>query len=80
ILHTCEFPQGNTWAKRITKEAIRVLSAEDEVGAIGGTSWKSFGGDQEWKKVAKESQKDGRFLRERPESIYMKATDYSTVQ
>ena len=32
ILHTCEFPQGNTWAKRITKEAIRVLSAEDEVG------------------------------------------------
>lgn len=35
ILHTCEFPQGNTWAKRITKEAIKVLSAEDEVGAIG---------------------------------------------
>jgi Ca-activated chloride channel homolog len=43
ILHTCEFPQGNTWAKRITKEAIRVLSAEDEVGAIGY----SMGGD-EW--------------------------------
>ncbi|MFY9256053.1 MAG: VWA domain-containing protein [Fuerstiella sp.] len=43
ILHTCEFPQGNTWAKRITKEAIRVLSAEDEVGAIGygmnGDEW-----------------------------------------
>jgi uncharacterized membrane protein len=35
ILHTCEFAQGNSWAKRITKEAIRVLSAEDEVGAIG---------------------------------------------
>ncbi|MEZ6061210.1 MAG: VWA domain-containing protein [Planctomycetaceae bacterium] len=35
ILHTCEFPQGNSWAKRITKEAIRVLNAEDEVGAIG---------------------------------------------
>lgn len=43
ILHTCEFPQGNTWAKRITKEAVRVLSAEDEVGAIGysinGDEW-----------------------------------------
>lgn len=43
ILHTCEFPSGNTWAKRITKEAIRVLSAEDEVGAIGygmnGDEW-----------------------------------------
>ena len=43
ILHTCEFPQGNSWAKRITKEAIKVLSAEDEVGAIGygpkGDAW-----------------------------------------
>lgn len=43
ILHTCEFPQGNSWAKRITKEAIRVLNAEDEVGAIGygmnGNEW-----------------------------------------
>ncbi|MEZ6127430.1 MAG: VWA domain-containing protein [Planctomycetaceae bacterium] len=43
ILHTCEFAQGNTWAKRITKEAIKVLSAEDEVGAIGygmnGDEW-----------------------------------------
>lgn len=43
ILHTCEFPSGNTWAKRITKEAIRVLSSEDEVGAIGygmnGDEW-----------------------------------------
>lgn len=43
ILHTCEFPQGNTWAKRITKEAIRVLNSEDEVGAIGygmnGNEW-----------------------------------------
>jgi len=33
-----------------------------------------------WKRVAKESQEDGRFLRERPESIYMKATDYSAIR
>jgi hypothetical protein len=44
------------------------------------TSWKSFGADEEWQKVAKESQKDGKFLRERPESIYMKATDYSAIR
>ena len=43
-------------------------------------SWKAFGSDPEWKKVAKESQKDGRFLRERPESVYMKATDYSAIK
>ena len=44
------------------------------------TSWKAFLTDPEWRKVAKESQKDGRFLRERPESTFMKATDYSPIQ
>jgi uncharacterized membrane protein len=43
ILHTCEFPQGNSWAKRITKKAIQVLSSEDLVGALGygmnGEEW-----------------------------------------
>lgn len=40
ILHTCEFAEGNTWAKRIAKEAIRVLGAQDEVGLL---DW-SYGG------------------------------------
>lgn len=43
-------------------------------------SWKAFGSDEEWQRVAAESQKDGKFLRERPESIYMKATDYSAIR
>ena len=43
-------------------------------------SWDSFGKDEEWKKVAKESQKDGKFLRERPTSIYLKPTDYSALK
>lgn len=34
ILHTCEFPEGNTWAKRITKQAVKVLGAQDEVGVL----------------------------------------------
>lgn len=43
-LHTCEFPEGNTWAKRITKQAIKVLGAQDEVGVLiydyqGGEKW-----------------------------------------
>ncbi len=37
ILHTCEFPQGNSWAKRITKKAIQVLNSEDLVGAMAQT-------------------------------------------
>ena len=43
VLHTCEFPEGNTYAKRVTKEAIRVLGAQDEAGVLaftqGGSSW-----------------------------------------
>jgi uncharacterized membrane protein/Mg-chelatase subunit ChlD len=48
ILHTCEFAEGNTWAKRIAKEAIRVLGSQDEValldfewsgGANNGMNW-----------------------------------------
>ena len=42
-------------------------------------SWKAFGADEEWKKVAKESQQNGRFLRERPEVVYLSPTDYSAV-
>lgn len=34
ILHTCEFPEGNTWGKRITKQAINVLGAKAEVGVL----------------------------------------------
>jgi uncharacterized membrane protein len=34
VLHTCEFPEGNVWAKRIAKEAIRVLGSEDEAGVL----------------------------------------------
>lgn len=39
ILHTCEFPEGNTWAKRITKQAIKVLGAQDEVGVLAYTEF-----------------------------------------
>lgn len=43
-------------------------------------SWAAFGSDEDWKKVAKESQKDGKFLSEPPQSTYMKATDYSPLK
>jgi uncharacterized membrane protein len=42
ILHTCEFPEGNTWAKRITKQAIKVLGTQDEVGVI------DYEGSEKW--------------------------------
>ena len=44
ILHTCEFPEGNTWGKRIAKQAVRVLGAEDEVGILAA----DFGVGETW--------------------------------
>src|SRR2546428_7043649 len=38
VLHTCEFAEGNTMGRRIAKEAIRVLGAQDEVGLLAYTS------------------------------------------
>jgi hypothetical protein len=43
-------------------------------------SWEAFRADPEWKKVAKASEIDGKILRERPESTYMHATDYSAIK
>src|SRR5206468_2878895 len=34
ILHTCEFAEGNTYAKRIARESVRVLGAQDDVGIL----------------------------------------------
>jgi hypothetical protein len=40
-------------------------------------SFKAFRADPEWTKVAEESQKDGKILAKRPESVFMKVADYS---
>ena len=61
-----------------TDTLIYILRHDNREAATA--SWKAFGSDPAWRKVAKESQKDGKFLRERPESIYMQATDYSPLK
>lgn len=42
-------------------------------------SWAAFGADPEWKKVASESQANGRIL-EKVESVFLTATDYSPMK
>lgn len=42
-------------------------------------AWKAFAEDPEWKKVAAESQEDGKIL-ERVESTLLAPTDYSSVR
>ncbi len=34
ILHTCEFPDGNYWAKEISKQAINTINPQDEAGLL----------------------------------------------
>jgi hypothetical protein len=62
-----------------SKDTLIYIIRHDSTAAAK-KSWGGFSKDEEWRKVAKESQKDGKFLRERPESIYMKATDYSKIR
>lgn len=42
-------------------------------------SWAAFAADPEWKKVASESQANGRIL-EKVESVFLTATDYSPMK
>ena len=43
-------------------------------------NWKEFGGDSEWQEVARASQVDGQILAQRPDSVFMDATDYSPMK
>ncbi|MCH8829662.1 MAG: NIPSNAP family protein [Planctomycetes bacterium] len=46
-----------------------------------GSSWKAFVADPAWKKVARESQQDGRILiKGGVKRMYLKTTDYSPIQ
>ena len=53
---------------------IYVIAHKDKDAAAA--SWKAFREDPEWKKVAEETQRDGKLV-EKVESVYMTPTDYS---
>ena len=57
---------------------IYILRHESRKAA--NASWEAFDDDEEWKKVAVESQREGRILKESPVVIFMKATDYSAIR
>jgi NIPSNAP protein len=43
-------------------------------------NWAKFQADPEWRKVAQASQVDGTILAKAPESVFLKATDYSPIK
>lgn len=49
VLHTCEIPSGNTWAREISVAALNVLSAKDYFGLLyWGPSQGAIGGAGGW--------------------------------
>ena len=57
---------------------IYVLETDNKDAAAA--AWKAFGADPEWQTARAASEKDGKILAQRPESVYMKATAYSPKQ
>jgi hypothetical protein len=43
-------------------------------------NWSAFGQDTEWKKIARESQLNGKLLAQPPERLYLKALDFSPLR
>ena len=43
-------------------------------------NWRAFAGDPEWRKVARQSQIDGKLLAKPPEHVYLKALDFSPLK
>jgi NIPSNAP len=43
-------------------------------------NWKEFGADPEWKKVAADSELNGKILAKPPESVFMDPTDFSKLK
>ncbi|MEZ6041876.1 MAG: NIPSNAP family protein [Planctomycetaceae bacterium] len=56
---------------------IYVIAHKDADAAKA--SWDAFRQDPEWKKVAEETQRDGKIV-SKVESVYMTATDYSPMK
>ena len=65
--------------KRKDNTLIYVIAHKDRKAA--DASWKAFGSDPAWRKVARESQKDGRILiKGGVKRMYLKTTGYSPVK
>ena len=68
VMYSTPVGKGNT--------LVYVIAHKDRETA--NKSWKAFGQDPAWKKVAKESQQDGRILvKGGVKRVYLKTTDYS---
>ena len=73
-MKTVSFWGPTDTAKGSENTLIYVLEFPSREAATA--SWKAFGADPEWRKVAKESEANGKLV-EKVDSVFMKATDYA---
>jgi hypothetical protein len=64
--------------KKDAEKLVYILAYPSKAAA--DKSWKAFRDDPVWKKAREESEKDGPLLAKPPESVYLKATDYSPLK
>jgi len=43
-------------------------------------SWRAFGNDPDWQKIAKDSQRNGKLLAEPPQRLFLRALDFSPLR
>ncbi|MBI1246526.1 NIPSNAP family protein [bacterium] len=61
--------------KGVDNTLVYIISHANREAAA--ENWQGFREDPEWKKVAAESEKDGKILAKRPDSVYLTPTDFS---
>jgi hypothetical protein len=64
--------------KKDSEKLIYILSFPSKAAAT--KSWQAFRDDPAWKKAREESEKGGPLLAKPPESVYLKATNYSPIK
>ena len=43
-------------------------------------NWQAFSQDRDWQKVARDSQRQGKLLKRKPERLYLKPLDFSPAK
>jgi hypothetical protein len=61
----------------VQSKLVYLISHSSE--EVAKSNWSGFGNDPKWKKVAADSEKDGKII-EKIESVYMKPTSFSTIR
>ena len=62
------------------KETTLIYIVSHESMAAAEKNWAAFGADPEWQKVRAESEQNGKILAKSPDSVFLRATDYSPIK